>query len=46
MLGYRLAMANGFHWEFKQVFRYSKPLTYSTFIGGGGIKLNALILLT
>ena len=33
MLSYRLGTVNDFHWEFKPVFRYSKPHTYSTFIG-------------
>jgi len=33
MLSYRLGTVNDFHWWFKPVFRYSKPHTYSTFIG-------------
>ena len=33
MLSYRLGTVNDFHWVFKPVFRYSKPHTYSTFIG-------------
>ena len=33
MLCYRLGTVNDFHWGFKPVFRYSKPHTYSTFIG-------------
>ena len=33
MLSYRLGTVNDFHWGFKPVFRYSKPHTYSTFIG-------------
>jgi len=33
MLSYRLGTVNDFHWEFKPVFRYSKPHTYATFIG-------------
>ena len=33
MLSYRLGTVNNFHWDFKPVFRYSKPHTYSTFIG-------------
>jgi len=28
-LSYRLSTVNDFHWEFKPVFRYSKPHTYS-----------------
>jgi len=33
MLSYRLGTVNDFHWEFKPVFRFSKPHAYSTFIG-------------
>jgi len=33
MLSYRLGKVNYFHWEFKLVFRYCKPHTYSTFFG-------------
>jgi len=33
MLSYRLGTVNDFHWGFKPVFRYSKPHSYSTFIG-------------
>ena len=30
MLSYRLGTVNDFHWEFKPVFSYSKPHTFST----------------
>jgi len=33
MLSYRLGTVNDFHWEFKPVLSYSKPHTFSTFIG-------------
>ena len=32
MLSYRLSTVNDFHWEFKPVFSYSKPHTFSTFL--------------
>ena len=33
MLSYRLGTVNDFHWEFKPVLSYSKPYTFSTFLG-------------
>jgi len=33
MLSYRLGTVNDFHWEFKPVLSYSKPHTFSTFLG-------------
>jgi len=33
MLGYRFCTVNDFHWEFKLVLSYSKPLTFSTSFG-------------
>jgi len=33
MLNHRLATVNGFHWGLKPVLIYSKPHTFSTFIG-------------
>ena len=33
MFSYRLGTVNDIHWGFKPVFRYSKPHTYSTFVG-------------
>jgi len=33
MLSYRLGTVNDSHWEFKLVLSYSKPQTFSTFLG-------------
>jgi len=33
MLSYRLGTVNDFRWEFKPVLSYSKPHTFSTFLG-------------
>jgi len=33
MLSYRLGTVNDFHWGFKPVLSYSKPTTFSTFLG-------------
>jgi len=33
MLSYRLGTVNDFHWEFQPVLSYSKPHTFSTFLG-------------
>jgi len=33
MLSYRLGTVNDFHWEFKPALSYSKPHTFSSFLG-------------
>ena len=44
MLSYRLGTVNDFHWEFKPVFSYSKPHTFSTFFGDEKERKNAFNL--
>jgi len=33
MLSYRFSTVNVYHWEIKSVLSYSKPHTFSTFVG-------------
>jgi len=44
MLSYRLGTVNDFHWEFKPVLSYSKPHTFSTFLGEEKERKNAFNL--
>jgi len=44
MLSYRLGTVNDFHWEFKPVLSYSKPHTFSAFLGEEKERKHALNL--
>ena len=44
MLSFRFGTVNDFHWEFKPVLSYSKPHTFSTFLGEEKERKNAIYL--